>query len=187
VNKTTQTVESAAAGGAFHIEDIYPQVDGGRFAVKRIVGEPFEVWADIYRDGHDVMAASLVWRREHEREWRRVPMAHDNNDRWGGAFVGTELVAVALEYAGLSPQPLFVMGRNDGIEATLRDLVKPRAAYVAALPAALPAVESSYRVDPGPQMVRMWVDRSTSSRGIARPRNFLCQCISSSGSPNAWP
>ena len=85
--------------------------------------------------------------------------------RWGGAFVGTDLVAVALEYAGLSPQPLFVMGRNDGIEATLRDLVKPRAAYVAALPAALPAVESSYRVDPGPQMVRMWVDRQ---RGLPR-------------------
>jgi len=58
VNKTTQTVESAAAGGAFHIEDVYPLIDGGRFAVKRIVGEPLEVWADIYRDGHDVVAAS---------------------------------------------------------------------------------------------------------------------------------
>ncbi len=81
--------------------------------------------------------------------------------RWGGAFVGTELVAVALEYAGLSPQPLFVMGRNDGIEAALRDLVKPRAAYVAALPDAMPAVEASYRVEAGPQMVRMWVDRTT--------------------------
>ena len=54
VNKTTQTVESAAAGGAFHIEDIYPLIDGGRFPVKRIVGERVEVWADIYRDGHDV-------------------------------------------------------------------------------------------------------------------------------------
>ena len=64
VNKTTQTVESAAAGGAFHIEDVYPLIDGGRFPVKRIVGERVEVWADIYRDGHDVVAAALVWRRE---------------------------------------------------------------------------------------------------------------------------
>ena len=39
VNKTTQTVESAAAGGAFHIEDVYPLIDGGRFPVKRIAGE----------------------------------------------------------------------------------------------------------------------------------------------------
>jgi ribosomal protein S18 acetylase RimI-like enzyme len=50
------------------------------------------------------------------------------------------------------------MGRGDGIEAILRDLIRPRAAYVAALPEHLPAVEAHYRVDPGPPMVRMWVD-----------------------------
>ena len=87
VNKTTQTVESAAAGGAFHIEDVYPLIDGGRFPVKRIVGERVEVWADIYRDGHDVVSAALVWRRERDREWRRAPMSHHSNDRWGGSFV----------------------------------------------------------------------------------------------------
>jgi RimJ/RimL family protein N-acetyltransferase len=80
--------------------------------------------------------------------------------RWGGAFEGDRLVAVALEYSGITPQPLFAMGRHDGIEAILRDVIRPRAAYVAALPDALPAVEASYRLDPGPQMVRMWVDRS---------------------------
>ena len=87
MNKTTQTVESAAAGGAFHIEDIYPLIDGGRFPVKRIVGEPVEVWADIYRDGHDIVSAALVWRRERDREWRREPMIHHSNDRWSGSFV----------------------------------------------------------------------------------------------------
>jgi len=81
--------------------------------------------------------------------------------RWGGAFDGDDLVAVALEYAGLSPQPLFVMGRTDGIATILRDVIKPRAAYVATLGAGLPAVATQYRVDPGPLMVRMWVDRST--------------------------
>jgi len=87
VNKTTQTVESAAAGGAFHIEDVYPLIDGGRFPVKRVAGERIEVWADIYRDGHDVVNAALVWRREQDREWRREPMTHHSNDRWGGSFV----------------------------------------------------------------------------------------------------
>jgi starch synthase (maltosyl-transferring) len=87
VNKTTQTVESAAAGGAFHIEDVYPLIDGGRFPVKRISQERVEVWADIYRDGHDVVDAALVWRREQDREWRREPMTHHSNDRWGGSFV----------------------------------------------------------------------------------------------------
>ena len=80
--------------------------------------------------------------------------------RWGGAFDGERLVAVALEYSGLTPQPLFVMGRTDGIEAILRDVVRPRAAYVAALPETIPAIEGLYRLDPGPPMVRMWVDRA---------------------------
>jgi starch synthase (maltosyl-transferring) len=85
VNRTTQ-VESIA-GGAFHIEDVYPTIDGGRFPVKRIVGERIEVWADIYRDGHDIIAAALVWRHEDDRDWQRSPMIHDSNDRWGGSFV----------------------------------------------------------------------------------------------------
>src|SRR5258708_10193134 len=79
VNKTTQTVESAAAGGAFLIEDIYPLVDGGRYPVKRIAGERGEVLADIYRDGHDIIRAALVWRREHDRESRREPMIHHSD------------------------------------------------------------------------------------------------------------
>ncbi len=85
MNKTTQTV--ASASGAFHIEDVFPLIDGGRFPVKRIVGERVEVWADIYRDGHDVIAAALVWRREQDRGWHRAPMTHHSNDRWGGSFV----------------------------------------------------------------------------------------------------
>ena len=80
--------------------------------------------------------------------------------RWGGAYDGDRLVALALEYTGLTPQPLFVMGTSDGIAAILRDTFRPRAAYVAVLPEALPAVETLYRLDAGPQMVRMGVARS---------------------------
>ena len=76
VNKTTQTVESAATGGAFHIEDVYPLIDGGRFPVKRIVSEPVEVWADIFRDGHSLLAADLLWRAEgaHAAWEKRTPL-----------------------------------------------------------------------------------------------------------------
>ena len=87
-----------------------------------------------------------------DREWAR--------SHWGAAWRGDDLIAVALEYAGLSPQPLFVMGEGDGIEAILRQVIRPRVAYVAALPGDLPAVEHHYRVDQGASMVRMWVDRS---------------------------
>lgn len=91
MNKSTQAIQAATQGGAFHIEDIYPLIDGGRFAVKRIVGEPIEVWADIYRDGHEVIAAALTWRREQDSTWQRVPMALDVNDRWSATFTPQQL------------------------------------------------------------------------------------------------
>jgi ribosomal protein S18 acetylase RimI-like enzyme len=81
--------------------------------------------------------------------------------RWGVAFAGSDPVAVVLEYAGLAPQPVFVMGENAGIVAILRELIRPRAAYLAARTEHLSAVASIYRVEPGPPMVRMWVDRTT--------------------------
>jgi ribosomal protein S18 acetylase RimI-like enzyme len=87
-----------------------------------------------------------------EREFGRT--------RWGAAYDGHELIAVGMEYTGPTPQPLFVLGRPDGISAVLRDVIRPRAAYIAARTMMLPAVEAHYRVDPGPQMVRMWVDRA---------------------------
>ncbi|MDQ2965504.1 MAG: GNAT family N-acetyltransferase [Chloroflexota bacterium] len=81
--------------------------------------------------------------------------------RWGVAYAVGEVVAIGMEYSGLTPQPLFVVGRSDGIDVVLRDILRPRAAYVAARVESMPAVEAHYRVDPGPQMVRMWVDRTT--------------------------
>jgi starch synthase (maltosyl-transferring) len=85
-------------GPRFRIEDIYPCVDGGRYPVKRIAGESVEVWADIFREGHDVLAAALLWRLESEKDWNREPMALDANDRWHGSFTppapGSYLYAV---------------------------------------------------------------------------------------------
>jgi len=69
VNKTTQTVESAATGGAFHIEDVYPLIDGGRFPVKRVVGDTVIVGADVFAEGHDRLAAVLRFRRAGEYEF----------------------------------------------------------------------------------------------------------------------
>jgi RimJ/RimL family protein N-acetyltransferase len=81
--------------------------------------------------------------------------------RWGIARSGDEVVSLVLEYGGPSPQPLFIAGRDDGVQAILRDVIKPSIAYVACLPASVRAVESRYRLESGPQMVRMWVDRAT--------------------------
>lgn len=80
--------------------------------------------------------------------------------RWGVALSGDRPVAVVLQYAGYSPQPIFVMGENAGVASILDSVIKPRTAYVAARPEHLPAVASQYRVDSGPAMLRMWTDRA---------------------------
>lgn len=84
-----------------------------------------------------------------------------SRSRWGIARANGEVVSLVLEYGGPSPQPLFIAGRGDGIEAVLRDVIKPSIAYLACLPASQAAVQTRYRLEPGPQMVRMWVDRSS--------------------------
>ena len=88
-----------------------------------------------------------------EREFGRT--------RWGIATEADELISVVLEYGGLTPQPLFVMGDTDGISAILRDVIRPRLAYLAADPSELGAVEGHYRIDSGPPMLRMAVDRQS--------------------------
>jgi starch synthase (maltosyl-transferring) len=74
------------SGHRIFIEDIYPLVDCGRFPVKRIVDEQVDVWADIFRDGHAVLAADLLWRPEQASEWSRARMRLHDNDRWAAAF-----------------------------------------------------------------------------------------------------
>jgi starch synthase (maltosyl-transferring) len=66
------------------IENLQPLLDGGRYPIKRIVGDDLVVEADIFKDGHDVVAAILKWRALREREWRETPLAFLDNDRWRG-------------------------------------------------------------------------------------------------------
>ncbi|MFC2150076.1 maltotransferase domain-containing protein [Calditrichota bacterium] len=68
------------------IENIAPVVDSGRYAVKRIIGEPVEVGADIFADGHDQLAADLLYRRQGGRRWREVRMTEAFNSRWQASF-----------------------------------------------------------------------------------------------------
>ena len=69
------------------IEAVEPRVPDGAFAVKRLVGESVTVSADIFAEGHEVLAAVLLWRAEDETGWQRVPMRLVVNDRWEASFV----------------------------------------------------------------------------------------------------
>jgi len=66
------------------IDNVQPLIDCGRSPIKRIVGEDLVVEADIFKDGHDVVAAVLKWRVADKRAWRETPMIFVDNDRWRG-------------------------------------------------------------------------------------------------------
>jgi starch synthase (maltosyl-transferring) len=68
------------------VEAVRPQVDGGRFPIKRVPGERVTVTADIFADGHDELGAVVLYRKVGDAEWREAPMAPVTNDRWQGAF-----------------------------------------------------------------------------------------------------
>src|SRR5918998_5316553 len=66
------------------IENLQPLIDGGRYPIKRVVGEDLVVEADVFKDGHDVVAARLKWRILGEPHWHETAMTHLGNDRWRG-------------------------------------------------------------------------------------------------------
>ena len=69
------------------IECVKPELDRGRYPVKRVVGETVEVRADILKDGHDLLDARIRYSGPVDAEWRTAPMYYDQNaDQWFGGF-----------------------------------------------------------------------------------------------------
>src|SRR5579883_195223 len=73
------------------IEQVTPQIDGGRFAIKRVAGDSVAVEADVFADGHDVVSCRLLYRGEGEQEWAWAPMRPLGNDRWRAEFMVSNL------------------------------------------------------------------------------------------------
>ncbi len=68
------------------IENVAPQVDGGRFAVKRTAGEEIVVSADCFAHGHERVACEVRYRGPGDTQWARVAMQALGNDRWSARF-----------------------------------------------------------------------------------------------------
>ena len=68
------------------IEGVKPEIDGGAFAIKRVIGDDVVVEADIFTDGHDAISATLLYRKADEAMWQESPMTFLVNDRWQGTF-----------------------------------------------------------------------------------------------------
>jgi starch synthase (maltosyl-transferring) len=113
------------------VEGVTPEIDGGRFAAKRATGELFEVNADVFTDGHDALAADLLWRPESESDWTAVPMRALGNDRWTASFTPT----------GTGRHLYSVTAWLDAYETWRRDTAKKHAAGLDVQVEALAGVE----------------------------------------------
>lgn len=85
------TLRSAIASSRIVIDKVSPQIDAGQFVPRRLLDHPVIVEADIFMDGHDVLAAELQWRAADQTEWQAAPMSHLGNDRWRARFTSDRI------------------------------------------------------------------------------------------------
>jgi starch synthase (maltosyl-transferring) len=78
---------TALAANRIAIEGVDPEIDGGRFPAKSVVGAPFTIEADIFGDGHDHIDAAVLVRPRGEEAWREQRLDFIVNDRWGATLV----------------------------------------------------------------------------------------------------
>src|SRR6266540_3720975 len=90
-SKTKLTYEPLQIKNYIAIENVYPELDSGRFPVKRTVGEALEVWADIFNSEHGKIGATIKYRKEGTERWDYTPMQYFDNDRWTGKFLLSQI------------------------------------------------------------------------------------------------
>ncbi|MEJ8574217.1 alpha-1,4-glucan--maltose-1-phosphate maltosyltransferase [Microbaculum marinum] len=101
----------AATGNRLAIEGVDPEIDGGRFPARAVLGEEFVVEADIFGDGHDVIDAAVLYRPAVQDAWLEAPLEFLENDRWRGAFF---LTAPGLhQYTFIAWRDLFATWARD--------------------------------------------------------------------------
>ncbi len=118
IGRPVQGAAEAAAAARIAIEAVAPAVEAGRFPAKRLVGDTVEVSADLIADGHDRLAAVLLWRPADEAQWREAPMTPLGNDRWTGHF----------PLSRLGPHLFTVLAWKDSFASFAEELEKKHAA-----------------------------------------------------------
>ena len=115
---------AAAITPRLAVEAITPSVEHGRFAAKCVAGDMFEVEADIFGDGHDLVAAAVLWRPAGEVEWREAAMQPIGNDRWRAqiqlSYVGRHHYRVSAWRDGYATYRLELRKKRDaGLKVSL--------------------------------------------------------------------
>ena len=96
------------------IEGVSPEIDGGRFPIKRTIGEKVHVEADMFCDSHDAIAGVILYRPEASQQWLETPLSALVNDRWKGEFTVSEMGTYVYT----------IMGWVDHFKSWRRDIAK---------------------------------------------------------------
>ena len=89
--KPSSVYETPVPARRIAIDRIEPDVDAGRFAVKRIIHRPITIRADIVCDGDDELSCSLHIRAPNTASWTILPLVSVGNDRWESEFIPDQL------------------------------------------------------------------------------------------------
>ena len=109
------------------IENLAPQIEGGRYPIKRISGEDVTIYADVFKEGHDVVLAILKWRPVGEKKWNEIPMSLLENDRWKGSFpAGSNGFIGFIEYT--------IEAWGDAFGSWIEEVIKKTSAGAKSLP-----------------------------------------------------
>ena len=82
------------------IEQVQPEIDAGRFPIKRVVGESVVVEADLFADGHDVISGMVRYRHDDDQDWQEVGLAYVDNDRWRASFTVAKMGRYRYQLTG---------------------------------------------------------------------------------------
>ncbi len=147
--------------GRVIIEAVSPELDGGQTPVKRLVGEAVVVTADIFSDGHEKIAAEILYRPVDEEAWRRAPMHFVDNDRWQGSFATERNTRYVFT----------IEGWRDPFASWLHEIHAKQKAGVDVTLETIEGVEiaeeAARNADGGPDGPAMWaiIDRLASANG----------------------
>ncbi|MDQ3395088.1 MAG: alpha-1,4-glucan--maltose-1-phosphate maltosyltransferase [Bacteroidota bacterium] len=73
------------------ITNVSPELNCGKYPIKRVIGEKIVVSADVFGDGHDVVKAAMLCRQLGNEKWEEIPMKFLGNDRWEASFIPTKM------------------------------------------------------------------------------------------------
>src|SRR5690606_5476434 len=84
--KQREALDSAMQRPRVIVQDLEPSLPVRSRLVKRCAGEPVRVRANVFMDGHDVLAVRLLWRALDQADWTEVEMQPLGNDAWEASF-----------------------------------------------------------------------------------------------------